>query len=198
MKIDSERPRTALDNRACCIIVNVYFVLHDLKEVGQMDGSQKERNDLLEAYETLRVADVRDGLDWNMAHHWGTVDTAIRPLYRTRICGIARTARYVPYEGPIPKLTPEEYTEWSDWYYRAVCTFDFINEIEDGDVIMIDQSSLDVGLIGSNSGLAGFVKGARGYVTNGGVRDTDELILRKGAFLVKNMCPAHGPRALEV
>jgi regulator of RNase E activity RraA len=36
--------------------------------------------------------------------------------------------------------------------------------------------------MGSNNSLAGFENGVRGYVTNGGVRDTDELIIQKIPF----------------
>jgi len=145
-------------------------------------SSKDERQELLELFEGLRVADVRDGLDWLMMHDTGSMSPDVRPLFRTRAYGIARTARYLPYEGPIPRLTPEEYTEWSNWYYREVCTYPWIEEIEAGDFVVIDQSGVDAGLMGSNNALAGFRNGARGYVTNGGVRDTDELIIEKIPF----------------
>jgi len=141
-----------------------------------------ERDELLALYHDLRVADVRDGMDWNMMHHYGSMWPAIRPLWRTRAVGIARTARYLPYEGAIPHVTPEVYSEWSGWYYGNVCTYPWMGAIEPGDFIVIDQSGVDVGLMGSNNGLAGVRNGAVGYVTNGGVRDTDELILQKVPF----------------
>lgn len=147
-----------------------------------MNMSQDERAELLALYEGLRVADVRDGMDWMMMHHYGSMSPDIRPLWRTRAFGIARTARYVPYEGPVSKMSPEEYTEWVRWYYQNVCTYPWSREIEPGDFIVIDQSSLDVGLMGSNNSLGGVRSGARGYVTNGGVRDTDELIIQKVPF----------------
>ena len=145
-------------------------------------SSRDERQELLELFEGLRVADVRDGLDWLLMHDYGSMSPDVRPLFRARAYGIARTARYLPYEGPIPRLTPEEYTEWSNWYYREVCTYPWIEEIEAGDFVVIDQSGVDAGLMGSNNALAGFRNGARGYVTNGGVRDTDELIIQKIPF----------------
>jgi 4-hydroxy-4-methyl-2-oxoglutarate aldolase len=144
--------------------------------------SKDERQELLELYNGLRVADVRDGMDWLMMHHYGSLSPDIRPLFRTGACGIARTARYLPYEEAIPTMSPEEYSEWSGWYYQEVCTYPWIEEIEAGDFIVIDQSGVDAGLMGSNNALAGFRNGARGYVTNGGVRDTDELILQKIPF----------------
>jgi regulator of RNase E activity RraA len=150
-----------------------------------MELNQHEREELLSLFEGLRVADVRDGMDWNMLHVQGSMDPTIRPLFRTRTHGIARTARYLPFKGSIPKLSPEEYTEWSNWYYGNVCTYPWMDEIQPGDFIVIDQSGVDVGLMGSNNSLAGFKNGARGFVTNGGMRDTDELILQQIPFWSK-------------
>jgi regulator of RNase E activity RraA len=79
-------------------------------------------------------------------------------------------------------MSPQEYTEWSGWYYANVCTYPWMRQIQPGDFVVIDQSGVDAGLMGSNNSLAGFRDGARGYVTNGGVRDTDELILQKVPF----------------
>jgi regulator of RNase E activity RraA len=141
-----------------------------------------ERRELLELYEGLRVADVRDGMDWMMMHHVGSMSPDIRPLFRTRVVGIAKTVRYVPYEGNIPTMSPDEYTKWVSWYYREICPYPWMDEIEEGDFIVIDQSGVDAGLMGSNNSLAGVKAGARGYVTNGGVRDTDELIIEKVPF----------------
>ena len=141
-----------------------------------------EREALLSLYAPLRVADVRDGMDWTMHHSQGSMSPDIRPLFRTRVCGIARTARYVPYRGPMPAVSHEDYTEWSGRYYRDICPYPWIDEIETGDFCVIDQSGVDAGLMGSNNSLAGVSRGARGYVTNGGVRDTDELILQQVPF----------------
>ena len=143
-----------------------------------MSLAKERRKELLALFEGLRVADVRDGCDWVGLHGYGTMAPGIRPLYRTRACGIARTCRYLPFEGPLPRLTPEEYTAWSGWYYGNVCTYPWLAEIEEGDFIVIDQSGIDVGLMGSSNTMDGIGRGARGYVTNGGMRDTDELILQ--------------------
>ena len=138
-----------------------------------------KNTELLKLFEGLRVADIRDGMDWNMMHERGSMSPNIRPLYRTRICGVARTARYLPYGEKIPPMNPDQYTEWSAWYYGNVCTYPWMNDIEPGDVVVIDQSGVNAGLMGSNNSLAGFTKGALGYVIEGGVRDTDELILQQ-------------------
>ena len=60
-----------------------------------------------------------------------------------------------------------------------------MDDIETGDFVVIDQSGVDAGLMGSNNALSGFKKGAHGYVTNGGVRDTDELIIQNIPFWSK-------------
>ena len=150
-----------------------------------MSESQNERQQLLDLFKELRVADVRDGMDWNMLHHVGSMSVDIRPLYRTRAYGIARTARYLPYQGVIPAMTPEEYSQWSGWYYNNVCIYPWVKEIEPGDFIVIDQSGVDVGLMGSNNGLECKRNGANGLVTNGGMRDTDELLLQQVPFWSK-------------
>ena len=144
--------------------------------------TEAERTVLLDLFSDLRVADTRDGMDWMMQHHQGSMIPGIRPLWRTHAVGIAKTARYLPYKGTIPQMTPEEYTKWSGWYYSKVCIYPWIATIEKGDFIIIDQSGVDVGLMGSNNTMDGIINGAVGYVSNGGVRDTDEIIIQKIPF----------------
>jgi len=144
-----------------------------------MNISREKREELLELYKDLRVSDVRDGMDWNMMHHYGSMSPDMRPLFRTRVIGFARTARYVPYQGPMPSMSSEEYTEWVEWYYKEICAYPWDEDIEQGDVVVIDQSNVDCGLMGSMNSLAFFMLGASGYIIEGGVRDTDELIHQK-------------------
>lgn len=142
-------------------------------------SNEVTREELLELYKDLRVADVRDGMDWVGMHGYGTVDKKFRPLFRTRAVGIARTARYVPFEGPMTRKTGDEYTEWSNWYYGNVCTYPWGDDIEEGDFICIDVAGVDVGLMGSENVLKYKQKGARAYLLNGGgIRDTDEVIMQ--------------------
>jgi 4-hydroxy-4-methyl-2-oxoglutarate aldolase len=149
--------------------------------------SVNHRQDVLNLYQDLRVADVRDGMDWNMLHCQGSMSPDIRPLYRTRAYGIARTVRYIPFHGEIPQLTPDEYTEWSRWYYATVCPYTWVEDIQPGDFVVIDQSCVNASLMGSNNTLAGVRNGAAGYVTNGGVRDTDEIILQHIPFWTQSI-----------
>jgi len=141
-----------------------------------------ENLELIELFQRLRVTDVRDGMDWMGYHHYGSVDYSIRPLFRpeTSVIGIARTARYVPYEGPVPALGPEEYTKWVKMYYSEICYDPWVKDITSGDFICLDIAGLDVGLLGSNNTLTCKKNGAVGFMTNGGgIRDTDEVILQK-------------------
>ncbi|MBN2551508.1 MAG: RraA family protein [Spirochaetales bacterium] len=143
---------------------------------------RSDRKDLLKAYEDLRVADVRDGMDTMLHHGSGSMNPAIRPLFRTRAFGIARTCRYLPYQGTVPELSPEEYWQWTSRYYEEICPYPWIEDIAEGDFIVIDQSGVDAGLMGSDNTLNCLRKGARGFVTSGGVRDTDEIIRQKIPF----------------
>jgi len=144
------------------------------------DEYRKENQELLALYQDLRVADVRDGLDWIGYHNFGTMDADMRPLFRTRAVGIARTARYLPFVGPYPEARGDAYTEWQGWYYNNVCTYPWVGEIEPGDFMAIDVSGVNVGLMGSENTLVALNNGVRGFVLNGsGVRDTDEVILQK-------------------
>ena len=144
--------------------------------------SNQENLELIEMFKRLRVTDVRDGMDWMGYHHYGTVDYSIRPLFRPEasVIGIARTARYVPYEGPVPALPPDEYTKWVRMYYSEICYDPWGKDIQPGDFVCLDIAGLDVGLLGSNNTLACKKLGAVGFMTNGGgIRDTDECILQK-------------------
>ena len=148
------------------------------KYVDIPDAQRKEENKkFLEMYAELRVADVRDGMDWFGYHHYGSVDPAVRPLFRTHVVGIARTARYLPYVGPVPLERGEAYNRWQGMYYNRICTYPWMDEIEEGDFMAIDVSGVNVGLLGSENTLRGLLRGCRGYVINGsGIRDTDETI----------------------
>lgn len=140
------------------------------------------RKEILDAYKDLRVADVRDGMDTLMMHAYGSMSPNIRPIFRIRAFGIAKTVRYVPFEGKMPYIEPDKYWRWVKRYYRKICHYKWMGQVKEGDFIVIDQSGVDVGLMGSESSLVGMRLGARGYVSNGGVRDTDEIIIQKVPF----------------
>jgi len=144
------------------------------------ESYQDENKTLLEIYKDFRVADVRDGMDWIGYHNFGSISPDVRPLFRTRAVGIARTARYLPFVGPYPEVRGDGYTEWQGWYYWKVCTYPWVEDIQDGDFMAIDVSGVNVGLLGSENTLTTLKKGIRGFVINGaGIRDTDEVIMQK-------------------
>ncbi len=143
---------------------------------------RSEDEKLLETFDGLRVADTRDGLDACGYHAVGSLSPEIQPLWRTRASGIARTVRYLPYQGRVPEGSPEEYLKWSGWYYGNVCTYPWMNEIVPGDFVIIDASGVNAGLMGSENTLTALKRGVRGFVTSGGVRDSDEVILQKIPF----------------
>ena len=138
-----------------------------------------EREQIVKRYESLRVSDVSDGMDWCMFHDVGLMSSAIKPIFRTRICGIARTVRYIPTARKIPTMSPDEYDHFVAMWYKDICPYPFGEKIEPGDVVVIDASGLDVGLMGSNNVLAVINRGARGLIIDGGCRDTDEIIIQK-------------------
>ncbi|GHV40362.1 hypothetical protein AGMMS49546_14120 [Spirochaetia bacterium] len=142
--------------------------------------SINERKELLDLYGDLRVCDVRDGLDALGYHFFGSMHHSIRPLYRTRAYGLAKTVRYLPYRGGMIYRDPRDYRDnFTPYYYQKVCVYPWTKELEDGDFVVIDQSECSVGLIGSENSLACKNAGMRGLVTNGGIRDTDEIIMEE-------------------
>lgn len=145
--------------------------------------NNKVREQLLALYDDLRVCDVRDAMDALGYFHYGSLDPDIRPLWRVRAFGLARTVRYLPYTGPVPHVSAEAYRrEWTPMYYEKIGPYPWVKGIEPGDFIVIDQSGLNVGMMGSENSLGCYNAGARGFLTNGGVRDTDEIILEKVPF----------------
>jgi len=182
-RIAKNYPFGRMPNRAGDIAgEEVYFRAENFSPAfeGGNRMAKPDRQKLLDLFKDLRVADVRDGMDWNMMHGFGSMGRDMRPLWRTRVVGIARTYRYVPYTGPQPSVKPEEYGEWVSWYYKEVCTFPWEKEPEEGDIIVIEQTSPTGAIVGSNNSLQAIKRGARGFVVaNGAVRDTDELILQK-------------------
>jgi len=140
-----------------------------------------ERQRMLDLYRNLRVTDVADGLDMTGYQDIGLMDPAIRPLMRDvigfkhRLVGFAHTLRFVPTNHPVTARSPDEMREFIRAWYRDLASGPQM-EIRAGDVIVIDGADTRVGFTGSNNTLGWILRGAFGVVTNGGARDTDELI----------------------
>jgi regulator of RNase E activity RraA len=146
--------------------------------------STDDRQHILKLYGGLRLTDVCDAMDAAGLQDVGLMDKRIRPLWRDtegfrhRIYGVAHTVRFVPAGRRAPVFeTVEEHMKWKGKWYGELARGPINSEIRDGDVIVIDAAGIpDCGFIGSNNALGWIAAGARGAVTNGGARDTDELI----------------------
>ncbi|MEU6647590.1 RraA family protein [Saccharomonospora sp. NPDC046836] len=139
-----------------------------------LDAKQRET---LETAAKLRVTDIRDGMDWVGLHHVGSLPPEFRPLYPARAVGFARTARHLPTQQSVPTMSPEDYTKWAyDYWYGKVFASDFYNVVEEGSFLVVDTSGKETPAVGSMISMVWASRGARGAVTNGGVRDTDEIV----------------------
>ena len=142
---------------------------------------------LLAAYDGLRVADVCDGLDMIGLRDQTIMNQRIEALWKdvdTRahlFQGIAVTAKYVPTNKVVPNPMPkEDFQKWEGSWYNEFSSEPFVEFLKEGSVVVLDvEGDGDTGSVGSYNGLAWYSKGARGIVSNGGIRDTDELILQK-------------------
>lgn len=142
---------------------------------------------LLELFAGLRVADVCDGMDMAGLRDAGTMDPSIEPLWRDtenfghRFTGIAVTARYVPTNRVVKNpMEKSEFQKWEGEWYGTISTEPFVPFLKKGSVVVLDvQGDGDVGSVGSYNALAWVSKGAQGIVSNGGIRDIDEVIKEK-------------------
>lgn len=152
-----------------------------ISAIAQKDITDEE---ILQLYKTLRVADVSDGMDMVGLPDVGLMDTRIEALWKDTedmthiIRGIAVTARYVPTQKVVKiPMEKEEFQKWEGNWYSTYSTEPFVAHIKEGTILVIDfEGDGDTGSIGSNNSLNYMTKGARGLVSNGGVRDTDEII----------------------
>jgi len=140
-----------------------------------------EYSEIKKLYDGLRVSDVRDGMDWIGLFSKGSVARDIRPLFDgARVAGPALTVRLVASQEQAPPISPDEYTEWArNYWYKEKHIEPYVNDIVEGDVVVIEAPYLGVGQLGSYNTLNFYLHGAQGVVSSGGVRDTDECRLQK-------------------
>ena len=107
--------------------------------------TQEENTEILKMYETLRVADVSDGMDMVGLPNTGLVDPAIHPDWVNRedlshiIRGIAVTARYVPTQRPDRPKPDEDFAAWEGHFYSTYSSEAFTDVIKKGSVVVIDD-----------------------------------------------------------
>ena len=168
------------------------------------DDSEQTRKEILELYKDLRLTDVLDGMDLIGLQDTGLMDRDIRPLWRDtdkfshRMVGFAITIRHVPTDvrvgqNSFPGL--EGFKKFkSQQYERAPDAW--LEVAKAGDVAVVDASGVrECGFIGSNNSLAWAEKGVIGVVTNGGARDTDEIVkVKKIAVYCKDGYSSRGVR----
>lgn len=145
--------------------------------------NQEQRDELLKMYDGLRVTDVNDGMDAIGLQNVGIMDKKINTLWRDidefkhRIYGFALTIRFMPTNQAIHASSLEEYKKIKGSWYKNLAASGHEDQIRKGDLIVIDcPTSTDIGFLGSENTYGWITKGASGVVTNGGCRDTDELI----------------------
>jgi regulator of RNase E activity RraA len=134
----------------------------------------------------------------------GLMNKDIRPLWRDvenfshRVTGFAITVRHVPTDvrvgqNSFPNL--EGFKKFkSQQYGRAPDAW--LGTAKPGDIVVIDAGGIpECGFIGSNNSLGWAEKGVVGVVTNGGARDTDEIIkVKKISVYCKNGYSSRGVR----
>lgn len=148
---------------------------------------QLNDEDILKLYNGLRVADVSDGLDMVGLRDLTIMGTEIEALWKDIddlshiFCGVAVTARYVPTNRVIKNpMEPDEFRSWEGNWYGNISTEPFVELLKPGSALVLDvQGDGDTGSVGSNNGLIWVSKGCVGIVSNGGIRDTDEVIKQK-------------------
>lgn len=143
-----------------------------------IDAARKK--EILETVKNLRVTDIRDGMDWVGLHHFGTVSPEIRPLWRTKAAGFALTARHIPTREQVPTMSPEDYTKWAyEYWYGQVFDNDMPDYIDEFTFLAIDTCNTPTPAVGSMDSMMWAALGAKGVLTNGGTRDSDETLEQK-------------------
>ncbi len=149
--------------------------------------TQAENEAIVKKFSDLRVTDVVDGLDVVGLQDVTVMDAGIKPLWRDdvkfahRIYGVAVTLRIVPPQERAPIFpSHDEFAKWETNWYRTKIPGDFARHLKADTILVIDASrTKDVGFCGSNNAYNWFSNGMRGVVTDGGCRDSDEVILQR-------------------
>ena len=168
------------------------------------DDSEQARKEILELYKDLRVTDVLDGMDLIGLQDIGLMNKDIRPLWRDvgkfshRKVGFAITVRHVPTDvrvgqNSFPDL--EGFKKFKSQQYKRAPDA-WLSGARPGDIVVIDAGGIpECGFIGSNNSLGWAEKGVVAAVTNGGARDTDEIVkVKKIAVYCRNGHSSRGVR----
>jgi len=141
---------------------------------------RQRKKEILDTVSKLRVTDIRDGMDWVGLHHFGTVSPDIRPLWRTKAAGFAITCRHVPTQQSVPTMSPQDYTKWAyEYWYGEVFANDLAEQFDEFSFLVVDTCNTPTPAVGSMDSMIWAALGARGVLTNGGTRDSDETLEQK-------------------
>jgi len=162
--------------------------------------SEADDQKVLALFKGLRVSDVVDGMDAVGLQNIGTMDPAIRAMWRDertlahRFVGIAVTARYVPTQDPpAGRMSVAAYDAWAGEWYEKRSTELYADLIRQGTALIIeDAPGADVGSIGSYNILEWKNRGCVGVVTSATARDADEITLERVPLYFKG--PGRGIR----
>lgn len=167
------------------------FIIFINQQAFSQDKSESVTNEnLIKLYKGLRLTDVCDGMNMIGLVNVGLMDQSIAPLWKDKetlehqLVGIAFTVKYVPTQR---KITPdktgiEAYKSWRDYWYSFYSGEPFIEEIEPGHVVVIENDGdaiTDCGSIGSNNSMVWKAQGSVGVICSGGMRDIDQVITQK-------------------
>jgi regulator of RNase E activity RraA len=150
------------------------------------DNSDQARQEILDLYKNLRLTDVLDGMDLIGLQDIGLMYNEIRPLWRDVenfthcVTGFAVTVRYVPTDqrvGTNSFASVDEAKQWKGQQYGRASDNGWLQASKPGDVLVMDVNGVfECGNIGSNNSMGWAEHGIAGVITNGGARDTDEII----------------------
>mgnify|MGYP002814657309 CR=1 FL=1 len=148
--------------------------------------SEERKVQLVKLATGLRVTDICDGMDAVGLQDVGTMAVDIKPLWRDvdgfahRICGFTHTVRFLPTNKRSSVMNLDDFDKWKNDWYEQLANAPRKEDIRQNDVIVIDGGEIpDCGFIGSHNTLQWVGAGAVGAVTNGGCRDTDEIIRQR-------------------
>jgi len=168
--------------------------------------TEQQDQEILAAFEGLRVSDVSDGMDKVGLANVGLMSPEIHPVwkdtktYKHRLAGIAVTARYVPTnKGFAPAMETAAFDKWVGKTYNEVTPEPFVPLIRKGTALVIDDApDSDVGTIGSNNIMGWKMRGCVGVVTDCGSRDTDEVATEQMPLYLRQVTRGIRPGRNEI
>jgi regulator of RNase E activity RraA len=179
--------RTLLLIVAGCAVLAAQNAPYSRQYLNVEQYSQADNEAIVKKFQGMRVTDVVDGLDVVGLQDVTVMDQGIRPLWTDaqkfshRVYGVAVTMRLLPPQERAPNFpSHDEFAKWESNWYKTRIPGDFAQWLKPETILVIDASrTKDVGFCGSNNALGWMTRGMRGLVTDGGCRDSDEVVLER-------------------